>query len=541
MKKYTFFILFFCFLIPFYYSWSYIVPVIWVFHDYLIAPSEFGQYIVEAREYSEDVIFLKDVIEVGKEPGLFLLSGILTRISDLEPGKTLLLLSILNGILLTFSFYICLSRLTTNRRNVLLGTLIISALLLTSASKMQVSLRQNFSQIFLILLCFYPKTHSSIFSRTLITSIFLSMSFLAHRIGLVFGFCSLFFALFFSLYKKNSFFYKQYLYIFFFTLLLSFPFLFLQLGDFILSFRIEFWIMGDNYFNPNESFFSVQSLTGSSIGWWDLLTNQGVIYTRPIFHYFLQQSFIAIIVIFLLKKSFSSINPYFLFGWMFLCLILYTSFQLPFATRVLITFESFLVIFIFIANNHFKNAYSFVILVLIFLLSFIQSSSRLLRPRIIDAKNDSSIQFIKSNIPTNSFLFGHPWVDDIGNQLWYYTANNIVSAPLYIPVLDSLNGSYQRPISYYTARDFASKMWISLVFDPYVHELFKDKNMYLIIVWSQKWIIKKYSNAHYESPYLELIFESPNTYFSHIFKVKKDLLNYYDSRKYFDNVMSRKW
>lgn len=88
----------------------------------------------------------------------------------------------------------------------------------------------------------------------------------------------------------------------------------------------------------------------------------------------------------------------------------------------------------------------------------------------------------------------------------------------------------------------ARNMSISLAFQPEVHEIFKGKDMYILIIKKlEKSTFNKYRKEYLSSPYLTLLYEDKGqaSYFSYIFKVNTEKLVYYDGRAYFHNNFLR--
>lgn len=58
-------------------------------NDYFLSCTDFGQYLIEVDDYSQENKYFRDLLKVGEDPGFFIIASNLLRISNIPLGSIL--------------------------------------------------------------------------------------------------------------------------------------------------------------------------------------------------------------------------------------------------------------------------------------------------------------------------------------------------------------------------------------------------------------------------------------------------------------------
>lgn len=514
------------------YVFSYFPAIMDGFNNFIVRCADFGQYLSEAQKYSRDGQFLIDIASVGEEPGLFLIVSSLERIAWIIPNIGLIMLPLLLQILLVMAMYIGV-RNTTNKKTVgILIVILTCTAYLTNTSLTYLVSRQILANCFL-LITFVFLEHEKIKNKSQIFTcgVLLAGSYLWHRIGLMFWVIILSSCFLYALIMKNKFWIKKYFLCLLISFLLCFPYLFLQFWDIIYSLQ---W-----YTNRVPSEWLADWAKGYIPGW-SFFTYRGDTTELPLFHYFKNQPWMILLAAWWLKWIIRLIKKNITMGLAFLITTSYISLKLIFWVRILATFEIFLLFFIGYTYFFQFRQKKWLLIITVFtcailgLINLVPKSIK--ASRITNIQNDSSILFIKNNIPKKkSFLMWEYCVADIASQLGYTGANNLVSAPIWKHKERELNWEIQ----YYTAVSLSDILVSSVWVKPYLHNVFKNLDIYLMFrnSMSKKADIDKLllgTHSYFNSPYLEIIYvdRSKRSQILYMFHLKNNQITYFDTPNY---------
>lgn len=536
-KSYSVIIGIICIWLLFVYYESYIRPIQNGWSNFIVLCADFWQYLTEAQKYSKNGVYLKEIIEVGKEPLLFVITSTLERLSGLKSEISLVIVSILAQILTVLAIYVWIYRTTKRRLTAILGLTLVSTAYLNNVSLVYLISRQILANSLLIIF-FVFSLYVFHKNRTwyLVMSILVAAISMSHRMWILF--IGIYFIYIFikSLIHTDFEKIKKNLTIIGLSLIISWPYNFLQIGDILLSIQWYLWK------NPEQSFISGLETFQANISTagWSFLIN-GNTTDIPLVHY-LKNQWLYLLIFFssisafkkLLKnKGVEEIVS------IFLIILIYTSFNLIFWVRILTTLEIFLILILCLTvhNKVWKNILRLTPLIAIYGIVFI-SQNIINKPRTIEINNDPSIVFIQKTIDREaSFFIGSYCVSDLASQLNYQNANTLAYAPLanrsVIPKdTTSIN------LHYYAVLEMSKILMDSIGQKPYIHEMLKDKDLYILFWYGTPDATMKqlYNKTHpyFKSPYLELIYSHKNYqgYMRYIFKVKTQHMQYFDTLNY---------
>lgn len=525
-------ILFLVALIFSYILWYY-PAIIDNFRSYIIRCGDFWQYLSEVQKYSKDGQFLINIVDVGKEPGLFLIESTFQRITwMIIPNTVIILESLIIQLLMILAFYVGIRNISKKKSIALLATTLITTAFLTNTLFTYLIARQVLANFFLLITFVFLENRSFHDKKWIfICWIFLANCFLAHRIGIMFGTLVLWSCLLYSIISRNKIWIKKYFFCLFLGIVLCLPYLTLEFWNIIYS--LEWYSARNPYEWLLES--SKWYISG-----WSFFTNQGSTDEVPIVHYLTYQSWVLILAVSFLKWMKSLIKKSLSLTLALLVIAGYVSLKLIFWVRILATLEIFLLLFI--GYGYFcwyMNRKKFLIVwffcfVMLWFISIIPKSIK--DSRITNIQNDPSINFIKNNIPRNgTFLMGEYCVTDLASQLGYVGANNLVSAPVWKHKERELNWEIQ----YYTAIALSDILVSSVGVTPYLHNVFKDLDVYILFrqsVEKKEDIDKLLDGTHpyFTSPYLDTVYRDPlkKGRVLYIFHVKNNQINYFDTPNY---------
>lgn len=532
-KIYTFFFFAVALMGALMYFREYIIAINADFWNFILSCWDFGQYSYEAFMYFQQK-FIINVLVPDKEPGIFLITTILTHIIWLSSPVSLLLVTFLGQFILLFMISSISRKLTSKNLYWIISILVAITIFQLSYVYLQLISRQLFSTTFLLLASYLyflvPKRIASIF----LVSLFLSMSFISHRFGGIIASGAVIFWLFLHAIKYHKFNYS-YLIATLAVILMTLPFIyFLWQYAFVVNnskddiFLSELLNLQNNTFNWGFSYFASSS----------------DINVVPIVHYFLYQPFYLIFICahllymlkYLKKKNLLFIN-------IFLTLLIYSLIKVTFSIRSLVSFEIFLIPIIALSfylnkNNIFKLLilFSFVLI----WIYWVAGRIPMIFNKVI--AKDSSISFIETNFQPGSDIFLTPnrCDSEILTQLYYLTSENLGN-----DTLKWINDTWEKDIlSYAFAKVIAERNYNTLIFGrPYLHEIFKWKQVY-IFFWrytNQSVVnsLKNRSHPIFKVPYISLLYEDPQAKIvRYIFKLDISKMNFFDNGYYLRDIKS---
>lgn len=522
---------------------SYFSIVISGLDSYLVKCGDFWQYLGQAQKYAEDRIYLLDTIETWSEPWLFLITSSLQRIIWIEVWVDLLITTWAIHILTGLFIYIITSKIF-GKLNGLISILIFTSIYLTNTAFVSGTTRLNLVNLFLVLYAWAwtLRSRNKIWIYV-IEAIFFGAAIMAHRTGIMILILLIGLILTLDIFKKDWPSFKKTIIISTTGALLAWPYLFMQFGD--ILYTLTWYLDRITKVTPEWSYFQQKSKIEDS-QWFSLFSYSQTTTELPFLHYLKYQSFILFILISKIKRVISKIGNKNI-SYLLIILITYISTKLFFSVRLLATFEIFAIIAITWTIYLQKNKIFKIIIIMFILTLWILSLSpkTILSSKTVEIRNDPSISFIKNNInPIKSYLIGWFCISDVGVQMGYITANNWINAPLWRG--SDTYKNQEEGLQYYTMVLISTTLSESLATKPYVHEVLKWKDIYILIgPWTSKeeiWKYKMRNKNHFKSPYMDLIYEntSNDSYIKYIFKVKGETLNYFDTTDYLHQTLTGK-
>lgn len=521
------------------YSISYIFAIGNNWTDYLVFCADFWQYITEGRKYSQEWIFLKEIIEVWKEPLLFIITSNLDRILWLKTEISLVLMSLLIQLLIILSIYIGSRRINGKNAITIIVTLFISNAYLTNASLVYLVSRQILANQILILLFVIPYIYKQWEQKwLLISGILIAALSMAHRMGILFLWLYFIFVIISNLVKANFQKTKKNVLIILLWLLLSVPYSILQIGDILLSIQWYLWNNSAQSFISELEVFQNNNVLNTG---WSFLVNANTS-EIPIIHYIKYGWLYILLLIWWMNwlKQCLKIEEHKAVLTMFFIIIIYTSSYLIFWIRVLATLEIFLILVLSIIYQKSKILQNlskiYPLIIIYFIIILCQWIT--IKSRTVNVGGDPSIKFITQRIKKeNSFLIGNYCVSDLASQLGYENPNTLSYAPLANRKIKN-NITSNINLHYYAVLEMSKTLMNSVWQKPYVHEILKDKDLYILFwYWTPNATMQQfYSKTHIylNSPYVELIYQHNKYegYVKYIFKVKKEHIQYFDTMNY---------
>lgn len=534
-----------------FYARNYFVPLLENgFEKYFLQP-EFGQYLVEARRYFIENIYISDILTSFWEPWIFLIASSLGRIINIWSDASLIIVWMLMNFLTPLTVYILAVKTSWSKTSWLISILIFSTIYIHSFLAIKFwSPRQQLADLFLLTSCVAWRQKYINIKNIIPFGVIASMSIMSHRVGFVVYGLSYILGLIFLIIsgdKKN---YKNFISTGLITFILSCIFLYIYHLWYITEMIYKKIYMPDSVFFHQEDNFSI-TVSGFVRWWWDILTQSDSINHRPLVHYFLQEPYIIIFFIFSVKTKFYRVlKNNSLLTLSFIAVCSYTLFYLEFSTRLLWTFEILLIPIVAVgATKKINKLANIVIVSSIFILWFLWLKNYIIRSLIIEIDGDRSIEFIKSNIDKDSILLGGLPIINSGNQLWYLTADTIRQD--YIrptSMTDILSWKYnfsEKKLSSDSIRLVSQATSRSLTSKPEVFLAFKGKKLYVVLArWQDSQnAIAKYKDLYFSSPYLKLIYQDKGKgYFQYIFEVNMEKIIYFEDYGYYYYLFwERKW
>lgn len=503
------------------YNWS---------EKYLFSCTDFGQYITDTESYNTEGISLQNTVEVGREPGFFLITSTLQRVIQINNSDVLILATGLVYVL-TILMWLCFIRRTDKREWIWILSIILFGLAFIEvhAFTFQNS-RQLLGNLFLYnliyLLIFFPK-------KIYVNGIILWGALLAHRLSMLAALVIIFSTgvYFFFFDKKKFTLTIKILVIWLFTTL---PNLYLNLWSFIDTFL---WYK-DIWTWKSTGVGESSARKTNTLLWWSWITRSSSGEENPLFLYIK-----LVPVIFAISISQIWKNIILKKKWIYMPLIMATIYclihiggKVIFANRVLITFEWFLIVILVcsIGGIFTKQAKSILVgILIIYCFILIKSDGNAIsRKTIFYAENDASIRFLKSQKNIDSYYFGSHCTSDLLWQLGLPSAYNFIKTPV-------INVQKEDEINYYTFADISYKSGLELVDQPYVHDILKWKNIYVVFsekLWDKKEVtnFKKKIQNYIVNKDVKIIFKgSGDETISYVLEINQEKVLYYDTLNYF--------
>lgn len=515
--------------------------------NYYVRCADFWQYLYEAKKYTLPNVFLKDIIEVWKEPWVFLISSIFNRITWIDSGIALIVVAYIAHVITLLGIFIGIKRYTGSTATWILTLTLASTLYLTNTTLAFLTIRQNLSNSFLLLMLITPLLGINNFRKAIIGGIFMGGCILWHRIGLMFSIIWLSVYYFILIIKKEGKHFKHFLSIGWLGILLTIPYIALQLWDIIYT--LEWYTSRIGLIKIDNS--AVVEVWDTKLDGWSFFSLSNTINWLPIGHYTKYVSYIIIISISNLKNIKKLLNRKTgLILTTFICVTIYIATKLIFWVRILATFEILLITVLWLTNQSKlkKIAIFFLFWCILIWISSLAPRS-IVNPRILPKKNDPWIDFLEKKIvKKNSYLVGPYCVADLAEQLWLEWSNSIS----YSPIWKHKERELSWEINYYTAIDITTALMASIPYKPYVHNILRGKNLYFVFgPWtsnSELWQLRNKTHPYYDSPYLELIYgDYSNNYewsprwvvVRFIFKIKNEYITYFEDINYLNKNL--KW
>lgn len=515
--------------------------------SYYVRCADFWQYLYEAKKYALPNIFLKDIVEVWKEPGVFLISSTINRITWINSGIALIIIAYAAHVITLLGIFIGIKRYTRSAAVWILVLIITSTLYLTNTTLAFLTIRQNLSNSLLLMVLIAPLFGTNNFKKALIWGMLMGGCILSHRIGLMFIIIGLIGYCFILSIKKEWRHFKYFLSMGWLGIFLVLPYIALQFWD--ILYTLEWYISRIGLIKINDS--AVVEVWNSKLDGWSFFSLSNTIEWLPITHYTKYVPFVIIASISNLRNIKKLLNEKTGFTLITLFWITtYVSTKLIFWVRILATFEILLVTVLWLVKL-WKIKKIAILLLFWCVITWIWSlSSRsIINPRILPKENDPWINFLEKKIvKKDSYLVGPYCVADLAEQLWFEWSNSIS----YSPIWKHKERELSWEINYYTAIDITTVLMSSIPYKPYVHNKLKGKNLYFVFgpgtSNSELWQLRKKTHPYYNSPYLELIYgDYSNNYewsprwviVRFVFKIKNEYITYFEDINYLNKNL--KW
>lgn len=532
-RFYTFFLFVIALMGALIYFREYISAINEGFWNFILTCGDFGQYSYEALTYFRQK-FIFNILVPDKEPGIFLVTTILTHIIWLSSSVSLLLVTFISQFISLFVIWSLGRKLTWRKLYWIIGILVAVTAFQLSYVYLQLISRQLFSTTFLLLASNIYFFSQKTIPRIFLISLFLSMSFISHRFGGIIALGAIIFWLSFRAIKFHKVNYS-YLITIFIIILMTLPFIYFlwkyafivnnSKGDIFLSELLNF---KKNTFNWGFSY----------------LASSSEINEVPLVHYFFYQPFYLIFVCAHLLRLVKYLKKWnLLFIDIFLMLLIYSLIKVTFSIRSLVSFEIFLIPIIALSFYLNKNKlYKLLIFFLFVLIWIYWVSWRIPMTFNKVILKDSSISYIQTNFePGNDiFLSLNRCDSEILTQLFYLTSENLGNDNL-----DWINYIWEKDIlSYAFAKVIAQRNYNTLISGrPYLHEIFRWKGVYIFFwKYTNQLVInslKNRSHPIFQVPYFSLVYEDPQAKIvRYIFKLDISKMNFFDNGYYLRDIKS---
>lgn len=498
-------------------------------NDYFLSCTDFGQYLIELKNYSRENTYYRDILTVGEDPGFFIVASNLLRITNIPDQSILSILSIFMYCLVGFILFLLGVKLANKNR---FFVWFICVLLYISLNW---NINANYSGIWrqimghlfflLFLFSFYHRKNKW---YIVIWIIFLSMSIITHRIFFVTWSATLFGMLVYSyFYDKKDF--NKNIYFIFITLFLCAPY-FIYFVNYVLHF-IDYLLINKN----TEQFVWYQKYKGPKyLGYSFYWPNDG---TTPILQYFYSQGYMLIATSAFLKKTFK--NFYWIYIFVFLFLLCYVSLKIDFSARFLLIFELIIIPIAAINFTSYSRHQKLLIIASIFLVWFNMISGVRLQ-RIASQRIDMNewIKFLTDHVDkkSNHFIMGTVCTGDLMSQLGY---SNHFSYNMSLYRVREAKANQE--LDFGDLQDLVLANIYYLKKDWKLLDFFKNKAVYIVFIdqdIAEVDLIKKWRSDLLNKPYISLIYPNDSSIpwiwkIKYIFKINNNLISYADVKTYF--------
>jgi len=526
-RIYRFIILSFSFLIAAVYFREYIAAITHWFQNYLVSCGDFWPYSYEAKTFFENP-YIYSFLQVDKEPGYFLSVVSVGKIIWLSSSVSMFLIDYIWRFLTLFFIWAVTIRISKRGIYGLIAFMIAATIYQFSVVYVHLISRQLFSTTFLIAasyVYFFQKSWKTL----LPISILLAISFIGHRFGLIVVIASLFLSSVISYMgnRKINFFNVKLLIIIF---LLALPYIY-----FLIKIYFQFKSLPSDAFLGEDIMYDIKTDIGYSY-----FVNSWKVTDIPLFHYFTYQNFYLILLISqipyikLFKKNYLFVN-------IFLIILFYTILRITFSIRSLVSFEVFLLPFLWLSIFYIKNnIYKIFIIfsLLILWISWVLDKSVLKINKVYN--KDSTISFLEKNISTKKavLITSDFCMSDMLTQLHYLSGLNMWN--------NSLHGSYKTGevelLTYVAAFWIMRKNFDSLMMgEPYLHNLFSWKDVYLVLwKYSDSKIlssIKNWTHPILSSSFITPVYSNYNGKFiKYIYKIDTKSMTFFNNGYYLRDI-----
>ncbi len=503
-----------------------------IFHpnEYYLACTDFGQYIIELRDYMEDDKDYSELLKVSEDPGFFMIASNFLKITNVPIQSILTLSSMFMYCLVGFCLFL-LSLQGSSRNKYLvgmIGVLLYVTLFWTIQSYISGIWRQIMGTVFFLVFLISQKYPNSR-SYMIIGTISVVMAIMTHRIFLLVCSASLLFILLQWLFLSKKIHKKNICFVVIIVwLILPYFLLFSGYALHLFEYNQSLKLAWDQM----RWYFALQG--PSKYLWWSFFWPKDD--NTALVHYLLYQGYIFIAFIAFWKKSIKKINKLYIFTLLFL--LAYVSFRFDFSVRILLVFE--IIMIPVIAQNIFFNYSRYInlfILVSISLLSFI-----LLSPKVFKWSPvrpiDESISFLLNNIDRNErhYFLSTTCGADLLGQLDLTNFFNFQ-----MPLLGMRQKKADNVPDVYELWGITRTSFIFLKRDKIMFDFFKDKGrLFIIFIKNDKVevdLIKTGASDFLGKDYLHLIY--PQHYsvpwswiVQYIFEIDTEKIYFTDTKQY---------
>lgn len=496
-------------------------------NNYVFSCTDFGQYLSDIRNYKKEGVMLKEAVEVGREPHLFLLTSTWQRIAGVGDDLSLIWLTAMFFLLTILTAYIFLLKITGDTRICFIGTILIWFAFLQWHAFTFHNTRQLLWQLFLYILAY----SATFFPRKILVNGFLLWGcMLTHRLSMLFWGWMLLLSIPFN--KKNI---KGFVWTLIFWFVITLPNTYLNLWSFLDTIT---WYVDVLSWKIN-TIWEVRKVPKEEMFWWSWITRGGDIEKIPLWTYV---KLVPVFIVFILanfKRTFFLYRKTKVVNVLFLIIFSYISARLIFSNRVLIWLE-WITIFFLVLNLKAAPKWPYKSILVSWLIFFsfviINKNGHLIQRKVMyRVDTDKSVQFLKNRGDGNGYYFGSHCTSDLLWQISMPSAYNSIRIPVF-----GMTWIGKTDINFYTFADISWYWPKAFMEKPYVHELLKGKGIFTVLSkklgdWDFISKIEKGQLNYDIEKNAELIYKwSWDDVFNYIFEIKKEKIKFYDSKNYFD-------
>lgn len=515
---------------------------LWLWLDnFFMWCGDFGQYVSETRDYLMEGVKLIEIMEVGKEPLLFIITSTLGRVTWLGAKESYVIIFSVIKILIVLTSCAIMMRKKQTWFWSMIFWVILCLTIVDSSSGFG---RQTLANMYIILFILGALVQKNINLRSgFIISIFLACCFLSHKIALLYTGVVLFYLTIKFLYYKNWLEFKKILLILVCAIILWLPFISIGLAS-VYEFISDYI----------QKYIKIKSGTQEILNSGSIDISKGVSLVPwsspyPIINYIGFQWFLCILALASLKKIFNqnSSNKYSeIIHVFFFITVIHTLFDISFSNRMVLFLNLLIAVENWI-NGLFTQSRWIKIFTLstVFFLCAYASFSKNFEVHSIKKlarriDNDVSVKFFQENISSKkSLIISDHCGSEFAEQMNYTSYINYINLTYWnekeqIKLWKTSFGNFSWQLNIFMKSIFQKNFAPSLL---------KDTDLF-IIFWPnfvnkyRQQIIKK-DPYFINSENVELIYANPdpNNLISYIYKVKNENLIYFDEVNYLDRTL----